>query len=117
MATRLTALDALGATGTDATLESAVPSGDGEVSLSLLDSEALNVFDGEVCKGPEETGLTTTEEAPLDRGLDDDDAGTVEDGSSSDGEGVSNSGGGTYVREINTRGSSAVDIRRTRGVA
>lgn len=62
VAARFDVLEAVGATGTAAMLESAVPRGEGDMSRSLPDRELTDVaveivFDGDVCSGPEETGL------------------------------------------------------------
>ena len=53
-AARFTAFDAAGAVGTTVTFESAVPSGEGDDSLALLDREVIVlvvgiVFEGDVC--------------------------------------------------------------------
>lgn len=100
VAARLTAFDIVCAAGTGATFESAVPRGEGDVSRSLPDSELTDlavgiVFDGEVCRGPDETGFAVRDaviaEGPFDTGFDAAGAGGT---LSSDADGVANSGGG-----------------------
>ena len=98
VAARLTAFETAGAVGTEATFESAVPRGEGDVSRSLPDRELTEfevgiVFEGDVCRGLEETGFTgvAVAEEPFDTGLGTDCVGAEV---SSDDEGVSNSVGG-----------------------
>ena len=99
VAARFTGLAAAaGTTSTEATLESAVPRGEGEVSRSPLAlvsrDRVVAIVLAVTCRGPDETGLTyaltlaVIVDDPLDTGL-------VEVAvHESDDEGVSNSGGG-----------------------
>lgn len=104
-AARLTGLVATAdAAGAGVTFESAIPRGAGDVSLSVLllvsmQMDAVIVF-ADTWRGPEDTGLmfvmvAVTVDEPFDTGLDDVGAHDSEE------DGVSNSGGGTYMKSVN----------------